>query len=425
MAIGNKYPIVMQNDHVADKPTQDLIKADTTAILKEVKGLKPKRYGYRMRNSEANSHTRVEYLYDAVGMQPARMVYAENRFDFGDWGGIWFNRDNQPCMVRPDGSVAYWLDPNDYSKNASTGEPSDVANVEGNLNAMSAIPLCWVKRWQEGEYRYVVFCEEQYDETYEAFAHKRPDGSYSPFAFGPMFKGFMDPGGKLRSISGVQPYSGKAAQAELDAAALNGANWGIMTWAFWNLLHDLLVLMSKSTALQEVYGEGRSAGGSSAADFLTMGTLNNKGPFYGFSDTTHPVKVFHMENFWAERYDRLVGLIVDHGVYKARMWPDGGYNLTGEGYDTVGRGIFGASPAGGYVTACRETPQGLIPEKLGGSSATYDQDYHYFANKTVSVPFVGGSCIDGSGCGRYLRVDNTAGDAGWRIGASLFLNNPS
>ena len=39
----------------------------------------------------------------------------------------------------------------------------------------------------------------------------------------------------------------------------------------------------------------------------------------------------------------------------------------------------------------------------------------------LSVPIVGGNCDNGGKCGRYLNVNNTAGNARWNIGASLFL----
>lgn len=38
----------------------------------------------------------------------------------------------------------------------------------------------------------------------------------------------------------------------------------------------------------------------------------------------------------------------------------------------------------------------------------------------LSVPLVGGNCENGSKCGRYVNVDNVAGDAWWNIGASLY-----
>ena len=398
-------------------------KADT--ILSELRGQRPKRYGFRVKESEANPSSRVEYLFDAVGMTPAAMNYTSGAFNFGGWADIWFVRDNFPCMVNNDGTVAYQLDPSDYSKKAVTGAASDVSNTAFAGNAMSAIPLVWVKRYHENGYRYVIFCETQYDEGYKAYAHTRPDGTISPFAYGPMFEGSkIDT--KLRSLSGQAPVSSLNATAELTAAQANGDAWTITTWSFWNLIHDLLVLMGKSTNIQAVFGQGHTTGGSSAADLLTTGTLSTKGQFFGYSNTTSAVKVFHMENFWGDRWERLVGLIYDNGTYKAKMTPeDGEYNLTGAGYEAIRKGINATEAGGGYVKNAQQTEHGLFPTVLGGSDATYDCDYHYYNPAIVSVPLVGGSCADGSGCGRFLDVNAVAGAAGWYFGASLFLQNPS
>lgn len=39
----------------------------------------------------------------------------------------------------------------------------------------------------------------------------------------------------------------------------------------------------------------------------------------------------------------------------------------------------------------------------------------------VAVAIVGGNCDNGAQCGRYLNVNNVAGNARWNIGASLYL----
>ena len=70
------------------------------------------------------------------------------------------------------------------------------------------------------------------------------------------------------------------------------------------------------------------------------GSLGEKGQFFGYgpADTTHQVKVFHIEGFWGERWDRLAGLVYDMGEWKAKMTAEGGgYNFTGAGY-TAARG---------------------------------------------------------------------------------------
>ena len=65
-------------------------------ILSELRGQQPKRYGFRIKDAEANPSTRVEYLYDAVGMTPAYMDFSAGACNFGSWASAWFIRDNTP-----------------------------------------------------------------------------------------------------------------------------------------------------------------------------------------------------------------------------------------------------------------------------------------------------------------------------------------
>lgn len=421
---------------IADKETLDSVKADTSsikttaeAILQELSGARPKRYGYRVKIDESNPETRVEYLFDAVGMTPAKMDFAAGTFNYGSWADLWFIRDNYPCMVKSDGSEDYRLNPADYAQKAKDSTASDVSNTAYDGNAMAAIPLVWVKRYQEAGYQYVIFCETQYDEGYKAYAHTRPDGTIAKVAYHAMFKGSLVDG-KLRSISGVAPQSSSNATQELAYAKANGDKWTIKTWALHSLIADLLTLISKTCASQAAFGQGHTTGGTAAADLLTCGTLKDKGQFYGTSATTDQVKVFHIEGFWGDRWDRIVGLTYINGVFKAKMTPEGdGYNFTGAGYTAIGTGITGqtADSGSGWQKATEQTEYGKLPvAPLSGSDATFETDFFWFNNAITSVPVVGGSCNSGSLCGaRYLYVDAAASGAGWDFGASLSLENPS
>lgn len=409
--------------------TGDTAKESTSQlILSTLRGQRPKRYGFRIKNSEPNPSTRVEYLYDAEGMTPASMNFSTGVFNYGSWADIWFVRDNHPCMLKSDGTVDYWLKDNDYTQKYVDGSASDVSNTAYGGNCFSAIPLIWVKRYQEGDYSYTIFCEERYDDGYFAYAHTDAQGRIMPYLFYPAFRGSLVDG-KLRSLKGQAQDNTTNATAERTAAQANGSGYDILQWGDWQLLMDMCYLIGKSTTLQSTFGQGNTTGGSSAADLLTTGTLSDKGQFYGYAETTNAVKVFHTEVCWGDRWERIVGCLQDHGVWKMKMTPDGsGYNLTGAGYDAVGEVIPqpGAEAAfSGYFSAARNTPQGLLPTAIGGSSATYYCDYHYIDVGVLSVPLVGGSCEYGSVCGRSVHVISKAGAAGWGVGASLSYKRPS
>ena len=409
------------DDDVAKESTSQL-------ILSTLRGQRPKRYGFRIKNSEPNPSTRVEYIYDAEGMTPARMNFNTGVFDYGSWADIWFVRDNHPCMLKSDGAVDYWLKDDDYTQKYTDGSASDVSNTAYGGNCFSAIPLIWVKRYQEGDYSYTIFCEERYDDGYFAYAHTDAQGHIMPYLFYPAFRGSLVDG-KLRSLKGQAQDNGTTTTAERTAAQANGSGYDILQWCDWQLLMDMCYLIGKSTNLQGTFGEGHTAAGTSAADLLITGTLSDKGRFFGYAETTNAVKVFHTEVCWGARWERIVGCLQDHGVWKMKMTPEGsGYNLTGAGYDAVWETVSHTSYAssfGGWISAARNTPQGLLPTALTGSGTTYYCDYHYINMGALSVPVVGGSCGSGSWCGRSVDVGGVAGAAWWRVGASLSYKRPS
>lgn len=126
---------------VADKDTLDRTYANTNAILAAVgedvriKGVK--RYGMKINKNDSNPATRCTYLFDAVGMTPAAMNYSAGRFDFGDWGNVFFVKNNYPAMVKYDGTEDYKLDPNDHTKKADGKTASDVSNTAYGGNHIS------------------------------------------------------------------------------------------------------------------------------------------------------------------------------------------------------------------------------------------------------------------------------------------------
>lgn len=409
------------NDDVAKESTSQL-------ILSTLRGQRPKRYGFRIKNSEPNPSTRVEYLYDAEGMTPASMNFSTGVFNYGSWADIWFVRDNHPCMVKSDGAVDYWLKDDDYTQKYTDGSASDVSNTAYNGNCFSAIPLIWVKRYQEGDYSYTIFCEERYDDGYFAFAHTDAQGRIMPYLFYPAFRGSLVDG-KLRSLKGQTQDNSTTTTAERTAAQANGSGYDILQWPDWQLLMDMCYLIGKSTDLQGTFGQGHTTGGTSAADLLTTGTISDKGRFYGYAETTNAVKVFHTEVCWGDRWERIIGCLQDHGVWKMKMTPEGsGYNLTGAGYDAVGETIPwpGADETfGGWFSAARNAPQGLLPTALTGSGTTYYCDYHYINASILAVPTVGGDCVNGVRCGRCVGIYFPVFHAGWNVGASLSYKRSS
>lgn len=97
------------------------------------------------------------------------------------------------------------------------------------------------------------------------------------------------------------------------------------------------------------------------------------------------------------------------------------YNLTGDGYVSVGATPTGTS--GQYLCEMLFSPRGILPKKADntvGASSKYYCDGFWFNNSGTRVPYRGGVSIDGAGDGVfYAYLGTDASVAGWYLGAGL------
>ena len=113
--------------------TGQAVKDAILQVADAIRGDKGVVYGFHVNGNESNPAAMVTYLKDAVGMTPAKMNYTADCFDYGSWQDAFFMP--RPCMLKYDGTVDYYLDPDDYSKKED-GTASDVANTSYGGNAM-------------------------------------------------------------------------------------------------------------------------------------------------------------------------------------------------------------------------------------------------------------------------------------------------
>lgn len=377
------------------------------------------RYGYRKKKTDSNPNTAIEYLYDAKGMVPAHMDFAHGMFDYGDWGNIWFVKNNKPCMVKFDGEIDYYLDPYNYNIKEN-GETSDVDNVNYEGNAMSLIPKVWIYRYEDNEYKYEIVCEVQYDENYEAYAFTDKNGNIKDYFLYGIFGGSLDSQNRCRSLSNKSLMRGKTREQEINFCKANGDDWYTGVWSQHQVIETLCTLISKTTGSQEAFGNGNANGSSgSESTMLPTGTLNDKGQFYGYNDNTHQVKVFHIEKFWGDQWEALAGLINYNGKIYVKMTPKGqGYRINDvTGYTNTN--ITPAGTSGGYISDCRYSKNGVIPTTFSGSGSTYFCDGGWYNNSIIAYLLVGAcsdnaSSLPGSFC---FNVSCTSSAADWNVGA--------
>lgn len=400
---------------------------DLTRMVSELQKKAVKVYTYHVNPNESDPEDAVTYLDDATGLTPAKM--GASSFSYGSWANAWFLP--RPCVLKFDGTVDYYLNPNDYSKKTDgTASAIDSSNTTGNV--MLEFPKIWVKRVNDGNgARTVSIASVNVDGTYKCWSNINAEDKEVDHFYLPAYNGTIH-SSKMRSLSGVTlntTYAPNYTRAqEVTAATANnptGKNlWYTETWADFCLIYDLLYLMGKSLDVQRTFGQGLSSGSETAMRAYVTGTHNAKGLFYGdISGTSTAVKVLGMENLWGCRWHGVAGLINDNGTLKVKMTygvADGsttvGYNTTGSGYLNYGS-TYGTN---GFVKKMQaDNTMGYKIIETAGTDATYYCDYYYTNNSQSNYALLGGRSDDDADCGFYVNLYHGAANASWSLGGSL------
>ena len=420
---------------VEDKTVQE-----TNNTLKEIRNilLGEKKtgivYGFHIDSSESDPSAAVTYLEDAVGMTPAHMDFTNDKFIWGSWRDAFFMP--RPCMLKYDGTVDYYLDPNDYTKKWD-GTPSDIADNTYGGNAMMEWGQNGKKIWYkivpdagDNTSASIYIADYQADDDFRAWSFINNQGEYVDHFYTPIYNGSLDGSGRLRSISGIAAGSicqNKTASQEVTAAELNNPStdklWYIETFADTMLMLMLLVLMGKSLDSQGTFGNGRI---NNSSNMIGTGTMNAKGLFWGGNGNNDGVKVFGMENVWGNQWHRTAGLVMVEYVQKYKMTrgtQDGSaaadYVVSTNGADYGGYLTGPTAPASNdYVKKFEFNDDMMGVKATGGTSATYYCDYFY-QNSGCRFALRGGTSGNGATAGAfYFNLNNAASHAYWYVGAA-------
>ena len=404
-------------------------------------------YGYRIDKNNLDPDTRVEYLFDAVGMTPAYMNFSTGQFNYGSWGDIWFIKNNKPVALNFDGTEAFELNPTNYWQKSDGTTAIDIEDATLNYNYMSRIPTVYVKRWEDSQYNYVAFT--QYPQGgFTTYAHQGASGRINENMYLPMFKGFKDSNGKLRSLAGKTPWNTTGGIGyELDAAkaiATTNNGWQIWDFAKHELISDLLTLISKHTSSRWKFGKGVIKTESSVAGFCKggyehdgttkatcaqfWGTDEGTGNTPSTEDGSHHVRVFHIEDLWGNRWERCLGLHLINDIYKVKMFapyyataPTGsGALLPDETYETLSL----TPPSVNYLQNQSTGFYGNIPISTSGDKNKGYCSYFWQSSGADRHLLFGGACGNGFSCSaRYLNLGLPSVLSHWDIGASPCFNH--
>ena len=379
-------------------------------------------YGFDLTIADSNPATRVTYPSDVEnsGFAKAVMNFG-GAFSYGSWpstpGEKFMPR---PCMLRFNGTVDYYLNPNDYTKKAD-GTTSDVANMNYGGNAMMEWPKIYVKRWESNGVYHFRCSDMKVDSDYECWSNYDKNNKEIPHFYTPIFFGSKDGSNRMRSISGQSNFVSNTAQTEVTYAKNNGADiWYTEVLSDRELVNDLLTMMFKSTDLQATAGYGVC----SASAAIAPGSMNTKGLFWGAGDKTSGVKVFGMENWWGNIFRRIAGWCISGGTQKVKLTRGtkdgttvGDYNFDGNGYKTISGVNLTRS---GYISKMKTEPFGRFPMEANGSTTTFEADQVWADSGNGYYASVGGSWNIDLNCGPfYAYLYNVPSLARTYIGAAL------
>lgn len=379
--------------------------------------------------------------FDNDGYAPLKMIFTDNvennYLDWGDWENAQFMP--RPCMLKSDGTVDYYLNPDNYNQKADGTTTTDISDVNYDGNAMMEWSPVYTKFVTTATKHYIYFCSEKLD-GYECYSAKKSDGTYDEHFYTAIYEGRVV-NSVLRSLStgtdgasGSRPTASTTMEQEMTYAKANGSNWNISLWADEDLIKCLGILVMGR--LNSAIAVGYNCGSSSTALTHNVGTGNKKGMFFGhYTTSVYATKFFGMENYWGHRWRRVAGCMTDASlnllVKMTKSTVDGStvenYNITSSGY--INTGIKLPSMSGSYIVDVAADKYGFtIPTTLtkykgdtgtsSGSSSTYYCDGGWSAANCALI--AGGAVSSGAALGLFaFYAASAASYADWVIGASL------
>lgn len=372
--------------------------------------------------SDLNPQTRVEYLGENADFTPLKVDLENHVVDYGSWADWSWLQENVPVMCDWEGNIDYYLDPEDYTKKAGSDEPSDVANLNYEGNAMAVARKIYTCSYCIDHDRYVYFCDSQISEDFEPVGFN-VRGIVRDYMLIPMFYGYKDTKGRLRSIAGqysagtitghhTQNRDGidMDTQAQYLAVLRSSVNSLFFGGALANVLTDIAVMLSKTTDTQAAYGTGMSKSYTADSDHSGhWGTTPDpilNAQFYGGTDERTFSTIFHSTALGSNMlWQRDPYTLLVHG--KLKVSPDYRFDLTGESYIDTGCTL----DHGDYFATLQVVPgYGFIPcPDVAGSDSTGYCDHMYANPAVLSVASRFGCSRSGTRAGLFARSMNHSG----------------
>lgn len=324
------------------------------------------KYGVRIDQNNSDPDTAVTYLYNAVGKRPAKVNLETGDFDYGDWADVGFVKDCKPCMLRYDGTVDYYLNPNDYSKKED-GTLSDIANPDYQGNAMVEFPLWYLTQYNDGNYTYIVLSQEELQQDSQAYAFTKENGEVAQKMYLSMFLAGETNSKAMVSLDKITPKSYHNKKMHTDPQKEIGSNYFWSSFIERDYVSALLIIISKSINLQKAFGYGPSI------PYQINDTVSAQ--FFGMNQSAgRTMNVFHLKNWWGDPYI-LGGVGIDNDRYARNtiyIKPNPPFSYLGfDGYPMS----LSTSGVSGYFSKINAAKAGKVANSANGSQTTYYCSY--------------------------------------------------
>lgn len=405
---------------------QDNAENDATVVSGGIKI-----YGFRHDMANVtDTLTNITYIAGTENENYQKMMTNEGEGTAtpGSWGN--FLSDvlyNKPAMVKKDGTLDYWLDPDDYTKKLD-GTASDY----NNLNYTGAGAFAWIQK---------AYMKEEYTnngdtrDVYFAFGGK-PNDDYHPVGFLcadgelegvwiPM--GYMDASGRTL-VAGTTPIDSKTCQQEKAIIDTIGTRARFYGGAITNFMRDLMYMLFKSTDIQKYGGYGRCNDRSQQVIANANVANGNVVGFKGTGDKKTMNKAFHSQLLFSyQQYCRDPYTLLVNGALKYSDNYE--YDISGGTYkiagDTTWSSLNGGWHYGSHLEKSGDSFGSTPKKENNASTSTGLCDGLYCNTSGVRVArrfgYCNGDLISGPGC---LLLADGASSAYWYSGVGVLLLPP-
>jgi len=375
------------------------------------------------------------------------------------------HRNMRRCLLLDNGTVNYYLDPNDSTKKAD-GTNSVLTGADGMV--MVEIPKFYVKRtvagtittWSVADTALPGFVvhpafikdgtevDYRYYGAYDACAF---DVSTSTYISGlnrdnavgntPNVDVTATTGDKLASVSGIYPMVGLTRAQFRTIAANRGTGWRQLDWTLFSAVQVLYLTEYQTFFSQSVLGDGNVNGTYLVQDGVqanspnsiagltnSWGNSSTRGnqPSAGAKPGTAFMSYRGIENLYGNVWNWADGCIANPdgsvSANQARMWWT---NNSADFSDSVKTNMteiaVNLATGSDYISAFAATDYFFVATSVsGGSTSTFATDQWFGSTSDDRVVLVGGVAIIGAAAGVFVvNVSAASSDAARSIGGRL------